>query len=98
MVSPLEVYIARLLGVSLFVLLASYCFGGGFRRQGFSARAITLFFVLFVAAQIGGLAFGGSVRSTVVLRLIFLIPNMGIAAYVFAFLTGLALGSEPSRE
>ena len=94
LISPAKLYALMIGGVSLFVLGAGYCFGGGFRRQDFSAKMITVVFALLMIVQVGVLMLGGVVVSDVLMRVNIWIPNMTIATYLTAFLTGLSWGSK----
>lgn len=94
LISPAKLYAVMIVGISVFVSGAGYCFGGGFRCQDFSAKITTVIFVLIMIVQVGGLLLGDVVVSDVMMRLNIWLPNMTIATYLTAFLTGLSWGSK----
>lgn len=94
LISPSKIYAAMIVGVSLFVLGAGYCFGTGFRRENFSKKLVTVIFALMVIFQVGVLLLGGVIVSDSLMRLNMWVPNITIATYLSAFLTGLSWGSK----
>lgn len=94
LISPAKIYAVMIAGVSLFVLGAGYCFGSEFRRQDFPAKITTVIFALLIIVQESVLLFGGVVNSNFLMWMNMWIPNMTIATYLAAFLTGMVWGSK----
>lgn len=94
-VSPAVAFALKLAVLSLLLLAAGCCFGGGFVRAGLSAKAAGAVFVVVLLLQLffslGGMVVTSDAQWLVRAMVIF--ANADLFTYLAAFLTGLCLGS-----